>query len=136
RARQNNGIIALLYFNIAHFHAANESLGHEGGDELLQALATRLQEQIADTSTVARMNGDEFMILLEDIDNPAVIMARSDSLRSQLEQPYFIDGNPYNVKFYIGISQFPQDGETAEVLLNCANQAAKWLRQEQQQGVS
>ena len=136
RAKQDNGIIALLYFNIAHFHAANESLGHEGGDELLQALATRLQEQIADTSTVARMNGDEFMVLLEDIEHPEVAMTRSDSLRGQLEQPYFIDGKPYNVKFYIGISQFPQDGETAEVLLNCANQAAKWLRQEQQQGVS
>ena len=147
RAKQNDKTVALLSFNIARIRVTNENFSHQDSrDALLQAIAQRLHEHLETSSTVAQVGAGKFVLLLEDIDTPETIMPRALQLQSMLEQRYCIDEQFYDLTFYIGISQFPedinlqdnalQDTNNVEALLRYADQAAGWLKQARQQGIS
>ena len=137
RAKRRGAAVTVLYFEIAKFRSVNENLGHERGDELLQAVGRRLQEQTKSRDTVARLSGDEFAVLLEEVAaHNNNILGRVQELLSEMERPFELSGGQtYLAKFYVGVSQYPADSDKADSLLLCADRAAKWVKQGQRYGI-
>jgi len=122
--------LAVLSLDLDRFKNINESLGHRIGDQLLQVLAARLQEQMRGGDTLARVGGDEFVLLLE---NDVSVLAASlvaRKLLALLSQPICIGETSLCVTASIGISFFPADGETPDDLLRHADVAMYKAKQQ------
>lgn len=122
RARRAHQQLALLFIDLDHFKDVNDTLGHQAGDELLQEVAISLREVVRATDHVIRLGGDEFLILIENIDSPAradeLAMAVIHGLRHRFAPR---EGALGKVSASIGISIYPQDGERPEELLKHAD---------------
>lgn len=122
-AMRNDHMVALLYLDLDRFKTINDSLGHSFGDNLLKAVAQRLHDCVRKGDTIARLGGDEFTILLPmviDVDGPAHL---ARNLLEALHSPIPIDGREMFVNASIGITVYPNDGKSAEVLLRNADLA-------------
>jgi diguanylate cyclase (GGDEF)-like protein/PAS domain S-box-containing protein len=115
--------LAVLLLGLDRFKNVNDSLGHHVGDRLLKSVAARLQSVLAKGDTVARMGGDEFAILLEDLDSPAAAACVAQKIQTALSEPFVIEGHHIAVAASVGISVPPSDGSTAEALLTSASVA-------------
>ncbi|MGS0740393.1 diguanylate cyclase domain-containing protein [Glaciimonas sp. GG7] len=115
--------MAVAFFDLDRFKWINDTLGHDAGDSLLQEIAMRLSECVRTSDTVARIGGDEFVILLHpdttDSD-PATVMQR---IVERVAQPITLRGEQHSVTCSIGVSVFPQDGHDADTLLKHADVA-------------
>ncbi|MDE3105316.1 MAG: EAL domain-containing protein [Acidobacteriota bacterium] len=118
RARRANEHLAVMMIDLDHFKRVNDSLGHKAGDELLCEVANRLRKCVRKSDTVARMGGDEFVILLPDlkITQDAELVARK--LQDALSEPIQIGGNSIIVSGSIGVSLFPQSDDIDGLLKN------------------
>ena len=134
RARRSGGGVAVISVDLDDFKLVNDSLGHERGDELITALADRLREATRDTDLVARPGGDEFLVLLADLDtsapmpggqNGGSITAEAVAMRIQeaMRQPFEIAGTELYLTASQGISVFPEDADDATTLLTNAETA-------------
>jgi diguanylate cyclase (GGDEF)-like protein len=109
----------VLYIDLDRFKVVNDTLGHAAGDELLRLVAARLAARCRARDLLARHGGDEFMLLLPDLDGDACETARSvaEGLLGTLEAPFEIEGQEFEIAASIGIATFPDDGrDMAEVL--------------------
>jgi len=134
-ATRNNQIFALLYLDLDRFKRVNDTLGHHVGDLLLKNVAETLKQNIrcSDTasrlgtdnsdSVIARLGGDEFTVLLSDIRDTESAAMVARRLIQAIAATYDCDGHDVSVTTSIGISVFPQDGESAGVLLKNADSA-------------
>gem|GEM_PF-191223 len=116
--------IAVLFMDLDHFKNVNDSLGHVAGDDLLSQVAGRLRRRLRSEDTMARLGGDEFLIVLEDIEAPsgAAIVARD--IIATFSIPFRLTtGHDVYSACSIGISVFPQDGETSTDLIRNADAA-------------
>ena len=114
---------ALLFVDVDRFKEVNDSLGHQVGDELLRMVALRLQEGIRTEDTVARMGGDEFVVLLPNTDR-AGAQSVADSLLVRLRLPLTLEQiRQYNPMASLGVAVFPEDGNTPDMLLRSADMA-------------
>lgn len=122
-AQRRHSFVAVLFLDLDHFKVINDSLGHSVGDELLSHVARRLKGCVREGDTVARVGGDEFTIVIQDLASreEAVIVA-SKVLRAVAE-PMEVSGHRLFVTTSIGITVFPEDGEDAEALLKNADTA-------------
>jgi diguanylate cyclase (GGDEF)-like protein len=123
RHRRASMKLAILYMNLDRFKVINDSLGHEVGDVLLRQVADRLRAQSREGDTVARVGGDEFVVLMENCWNSADISACAQRLVEQLSAPYQLDQKDCHVTLSIGISIFPADGSDSQSLLKAADVA-------------
>jgi diguanylate cyclase (GGDEF)-like protein/PAS domain S-box-containing protein len=133
RARRADRGVAVLALDVDNFKLINDSLGHEVGDHLITQIAARLQEATRDTDLVARPGGDEFLMLLADLEqtspvvdeNGAAISAQAVAHRvlESFEAPFEVDGTELYVTASIGISVFPLDAADATSLLRNADSA-------------
>lgn len=123
RHRRASMKLAILYMNLDRFKVINDSLGHEAGDVLLRQVADRLRSQSREGDTVARVGGDEFVVLMENCWNSADISACAQRLVEQLSVPYLLDQKDCHVTLSIGISIFPADGSDSQSLLKAADVA-------------
>jgi diguanylate cyclase (GGDEF)-like protein len=123
RHRRASMKLAILYLNLDRFKVINDSLGHEAGDVLLRLVADRLRAQSREGDTVARVGGDEFVVLMENCSNSADISACAQRLVEQLSLPYLLDQKDCHVTLSIGVSIFPADGSDSETLLKAADVA-------------
>ena len=114
---------ALLMLDLDHFKMINDSLGHNVGDRLLKAVATRLQAFFGPGITLARLGGDEFAVLAESCPQPAQAAALAQRTLDALKEPVLVDGNQLFINASIGISLFPSDALSAEQLLRNADSA-------------
>jgi len=114
---------AILFIDLDAFKNINDSLGHEAGDEVLKEVANRLRASIRNSDTAARLGGDEFIILLEGFDQPDNIHTVTNRILLALAQEMRHRDTPLSVTASIGISFFPEDGETGEALLKAADTA-------------
>ncbi|MXI47397.1 EAL domain-containing protein [Pseudomonas moraviensis] len=114
---------ALLMLDLDHFKMINDSLGHNVGDRLLKAVATRLQALFGPGITLARLGGDEFAVLAESCPQPAQAAALAQRTLDALKEPVLVDGNQLFINASIGISLFPSDALSAEQLLRNADSA-------------
>ncbi len=114
---------ALLFVDIDHFKELNDSLGHQVGDDLLLTVAHRLQECVRTEDTVARMGGDEFVVLLPDTDSAGAQFA-ANHLLNKLRQPLTLgETTHYCPMASVGVAVFPDDGITPDLLLRNADMA-------------
>jgi diguanylate cyclase (GGDEF)-like protein len=123
QASREHSSVALLYLDLDHFKQINDALGHVVGDRLLIALIDRLRQCIRDTDTISRQGGDEFVILLTDIRDPAIVSRIAQEILAAIAEPFEIDGTSLTTTFSIGISLFPADGENFDTLLKQADSA-------------
>ena len=124
RTQRGGGRCAVMYLDLDHFKPVNDRLGHEAGDELLKAVAKRLRLHLRDNDTVARIGGDEFVVVLEDLSSPegAEVVARA--MIERLQRPFVLaEQHEVHIGCSIGIAMFPQDGLDAETLLRHADAA-------------
>ena len=122
-ALRSDQLLAMLFLDLDGFKHVNDTLGHLVGDQLLTALAERLQAGIRQSDTVARVGGDEFAILLTDIDKPETAERTAHNLLSSLARPFLVRGHRLSVGASIGIALFPSDSRNAATLLDHADQA-------------
>jgi diguanylate cyclase (GGDEF)-like protein/PAS domain S-box-containing protein len=115
--------VAVLFLDLDGFKHINDSLGHSTGDKLLQSIAARLGSCVRSTDTVSRQGGDEFVVLLSEVEHeedPAITARRM--LRA-VADPHSIDGHDLHVTTSIGVSVYPDDGRDAETLIKNADTA-------------
>ncbi len=121
-ARREKTSVALLYLDIDRFKFINDTLGHTCGDQVLKQVAARLLQTLRASDTAARMGGDEFAVLLPEIDvNKAMRVA--NKIRTVLQQPYKLGEQELVLDASIGIAIFPQDGDKQDTVLKHADTA-------------
>ena len=123
-SRRHNSQVAVLYFDLDHFKAVNDTLGHPAGDELLQKVALRLVAHVRDMDTLARLGGDEFVAVLEDVKGPESAAKVAREFVRLLNQPFVVAaGQEARIGASVGIAMFPTDGDSTEILLQHADAA-------------
>lgn len=98
-------------------------MGHQAGDSVLKEVALRLQKNTREMDTVARVGGDEFVVLVTNLKHKDDACVMADKLKTVLNQPYELNGKQYSPRVSIGIAVFPYDGEQPEQLINHADSA-------------
>lgn len=131
-ARRYEGQLALLYLDLDHFKDVNDEYGHMIGDRLLQQVAQRLTESLRAEDTVARMGGDEFVILMPRITGQTDACRLAAKILTLFAEPFEIDDYRLIIPPSIGISMFPEHGEDpltllrhADIALYCAKQGGR-----------
>ncbi|MDX1605670.1 MAG: diguanylate cyclase, partial [Candidatus Competibacterales bacterium] len=131
RARRQQSRVGLLYIDLDRFKHINESMGHPVGDELLVAVAQRMQQRLRDTDILGRMSGDEFLILLESIEGPQdIAVVARDLLETMGTSFHLPGGQDIYIGASIGISLYPEDGTSADQLMRGADAALDLAKQE------
>jgi len=120
RAKEN---VALLFLDLDHFKAINDSLGHNMGDLLLVEVARRLQTCLRETDTVSRQGGDEFLVILTHIHDLTAVTGSAAKIVNALAAPYEIDGHALAVTVSVGIAIYPNDAQDTETLMQRADTA-------------
>jgi diguanylate cyclase (GGDEF)-like protein len=127
QASRHQGHLAVLFVDMDNFKFVNDTYGHDVGDIVLQTTAKRLKDNFRDEDTVSRHGGDEFLCLLTEIQDVNIISMIAEKIIAAMQSPCpvnirDIDIN-LNIEASIGISIFPKDGSTAEMLINSADAA-------------
>ncbi|MDP1864209.1 MAG: EAL domain-containing protein [Thiobacillus sp.] len=123
-AERNKRRVAVLYIDLDRFKNINDSLGHPVGDELLEALAQRMQDKLHDEDILGRLGGDEFLLILEDLQRPDEAADVAMEMIHMLEQSFLLpSGHEVYVGASVGISLFPEDGSTCTELIQHADVA-------------
>ncbi len=122
-ARQKGLLLAVCMLDLDHFQTVNDAHGNRVGDRLLKETARRLGAFITPQDAVARMGGDEFVLLLGELPDVPAIEARVDVLMQQLAAPYAIDDRVLHTTVSVGVAVFPQDDANPDTLLRHADQA-------------
>lgn len=120
-AHDTGSRFALLVVDIDRLSYINDTLGHQVGDQLLVAVAERLRKTVRDAGSVSRHIGDEFTVLVENTTSPGDAAALAECVLSALGKPFALDGHDIVVSTCVGISRYPQDGDTPEMLLKHAD---------------
>jgi diguanylate cyclase len=122
-ARRMGTQIAILFIDLNNFKHINDSLGHAVGDQVLRLAAKRLATSVRESDTVSRHGGDEFLILLADVSHPTDVVQVATKIISALERPARVGDHVLRLTASIGISFFPSDGESTEILIHRADLA-------------
>ncbi len=122
QARRQSGAFTLMFIDLDNFKQINDSLGHDAGDQLLQKVARRLLSTLREGDTVARLGGDEFLVILESSGAAAAELGAWRILHV-LGTPMVIEGRELFVTASIGLTSYPEDGDTPELLMRNADMA-------------
>ena len=123
RCRRDRRTLAVLFVDLDYFKRINDTLGHSVGDTVLKTVAQRMRGAVRAEDTVARLGGDEFMVILEQAESPDDIAAVAMKIRAAVTLPIMVNGRELATSASIGISLFPDDGQTRESLIQAADTA-------------
>ncbi len=123
KARRREGRFSVLFVDLDRFKEVNDTLGHAAGDQLLQSVSERLKSAVRQSDLVARMGGDEFVVLIEEHRGAEEVMIVAQKVLTLLERPILVDWREVNVSASVGIASFPDDGDDVEVLMKNADTA-------------
>ena len=123
QSERNKSSFALLYIDLDKFKIINDTKGHAVGDQVLVETALRLKQSIRNSDTAARIGGDEFVLLLENISNKNDISSMIESLSELLNEEHIIDNEKLEVNCSIGVAFYPEEGTTSDALLATADKA-------------
>ena len=121
--RRNMAMFAVLFMDLDHFKLINDSLGHAAGDELLVKTAQRIKSALRDSDSVGRMGGDEFIVLLGNLNAAEDIIPIADAILAAVREPLEVAGHTLQTSASIGITVYPMDGASPETLLRNADNA-------------
>ncbi|HEX8410600.1 MAG TPA: EAL domain-containing protein, partial [Thermoanaerobaculia bacterium] len=122
-AQREGTSLAVLFLDLDRFKVINDSLGHNIGDQLLQAVAARIAACVRESDTVARLGGDEFTILLPRLNRSQDVAPVASKIIEAVRYPFHIEGREFFITTSIGISVYPEDGSDAETLIKNADTA-------------
>lgn len=128
-AQREKTSFALLYLDLDRFKEVNDTLGHSAGDTLLKLAAQRMLDCVRKTDTVARMGGDEFVLLFPGIGTRQNALMMAEKIRKKLEMPFEINGEQVDVSSSIGCAMYPDDGQEEVTLTQSADQAMYMAKQ-------
>jgi diguanylate cyclase (GGDEF)-like protein/PAS domain S-box-containing protein len=123
RSNRSGLFLALMFVDLDHFKAVNDTQGHEAGDELLRETGIRLKTCVRESDTVSRVGGDEFVILLSDLNRDEEAGEVAQRIIAAVSAPYQLTGGDAGIGVSIGIAVYPRDGHTAASLLKNADAA-------------
>ncbi len=123
RAQRQSTSFAVLFVDLDNFKVVNDTLGHSKGDDLLSGVAARISGALRRGDTVARFGGDEFVVLLPQLDDPEDAAKVAQKIMQATCRNFAIAGHEISVGASIGVALFPADAENAEALLSCADAA-------------
>ncbi len=115
--------LAVLFLDLDNFKNINDSLGHQAGDQLLREAAHRIKQRVGPEVTVARLGGDDFILVLEDVPRAEAAAAKADVIQEVLSLPYHLQGRELFVTASIGVTLYPEDGEDPSTLIKNAEMA-------------
>jgi len=121
RARRDREHLALLYLDIDDFKQVNDSFGHNTGDRLLRELARRIVHSVRESDTIGRMGGDEFTVLLSNIQGPEDVEAIVEKIHTAINTPFEVDGHTLTVSASIGTAVYPEHGDDQDQLMRHAD---------------
>jgi diguanylate cyclase (GGDEF)-like protein len=133
-ARHDGPQVAILYLDLDRFKAVNDTFGHSAGDKVLRTVAARLRRCVREADTVARIGGDEFIILQTNANNLQNTNALAQRLAEELARPHMLEGQPAVTGVSIGIALAPGDGDDPDVLLGNADLALYQAKSERRGG--
>ncbi len=122
RGREENRW-ALFFMDLDRFKDINDTLGHDVGDELLKIVAGRLSKRLRHTDHIFRLGGDEFTLILNNVNHDVDVARTARKIREDIEKPYDISDHTLYITVSIGISIYPEDGDSVEVLVKNADMA-------------
>ena len=129
-ASRQNTMLAVIFIDLDRFKHINDTMGHGAGDQLLQQLAARLKQQMRRDDTIAHLSGDEFVVLLENLDSAQPVTTVVHNLFETFKQPFQLQNQAIYITASLGISLFPNDGEDSATLLRNADTAMYQAKEE------
>jgi len=121
RMRRQGKCLAILFLDLDDFKEVNDTHGHEAGDQLLKLVAERLRAGVRVDDTVARLSGDEFIMLIESVENRSTLETVRQKIRQLMLDGFPINGQLLRVRASIGMAVFPDDGDSPEALIKQAD---------------
>lgn len=121
KASRDQKVLGVIFVDIDKFKSINDTLGHDAGDVLLKTIASRMQNSVRETDTVARMSGDEFIVLLDGCKDISDIFIAIKKLVASFQTPLTLGNESFKVTMSMGVSVYPNDGESASMLLKNAD---------------
>jgi diguanylate cyclase (GGDEF)-like protein/PAS domain S-box-containing protein len=121
QAKRNRQVLAVMFLDLDRFKLVNDTLGHTVGDRLLKAVSKRLKNCIRDADTLARFGGDEFAVLLPEVKTRDDVAVVGNKILDNLNNPFKVDGHELFVGASIGISMYPEAGDSGEALIQNAD---------------
>ena len=129
QAQRNNTNLAVMMLDLDRFKVVNDTLGHSIGDKLLMAGGERLSDIVRKSDTVARVGGDEFLVLLPQIAKIGDATKVARKILEAFRKPFVVDSYQTRVTTSIGIAFYPEDGDDADALLTNADTAMYWVKE-------
>ena len=123
RSERSGQLFAVMFVDLDHFKAINDSLGHDVGDQLLCLVAGRLRDILRVEDTVGRQGGDEFIVIAANLVAPMDAALIAEKILKALSAPYFIEGRSLYIGTSIGVALYPQDGRDVDSLLKYSDRA-------------
>ncbi|MCK4743197.1 MAG: diguanylate cyclase [Sulfuriflexus sp.] len=123
QSRRSKKIFAVLFLDLDGFKDVNDTYGHSMGDALLQAVSARIRSCVREIDTLARVGGDEFMLLVSQIDERSGVHKIAEKIIHEIEKPYTLMGSEMTLSASIGVAMYPDDGETKDELVSNADMA-------------
>ncbi|TAF38933.1 MAG: EAL domain-containing protein [Oscillatoriales cyanobacterium] len=123
QAKKNKKMLAVMFLDLDRFKKINDTLGHAAGDRLLEGFAGRISDTLRSTDTVARWGGDEFTVLIPEINCLEDAVKTAQRILDNLKPAFKLEGQPFHISSSIGIAVYPNDGEDAETLVKNADAA-------------
>jgi diguanylate cyclase (GGDEF)-like protein len=122
-AKRDNGHAALMFIDLDKFKPVNDELGHDIGDLLLKEVAHRLHNCVRESDTVSRIGGDEFVVLLPNVDAAEDAMHVAEKILYSLNLPFELAGNHINISASLGVAIYPEHGSDEKALTKNADSA-------------
>ncbi|MDF5512460.1 diguanylate cyclase, partial [Vibrio parahaemolyticus] len=134
RASRSGSKVLVMFIDLDHFKQINDSMGHFVGDEILKLSAQRLYQVARKTDLLARIGGDEFLLVIPDLPDNDTAKRVASSVLSAFNDPFVWNNHEFFVSRSVGMSVFPDDGDNAEQLLACADMAMYRAKQDGRDG--
>jgi diguanylate cyclase (GGDEF)-like protein/PAS domain S-box-containing protein len=123
RSKRNNHKCAVMFIDLDSFKAINDSMGHTFGDAVLQETGSRLLSILRESDSISRQGGDEFLILLEELDHKNDVEKLARKILDTMQHPFIIHDHRLHIGCSIGVAMFPDDGDSYSTLLQHADTA-------------
>lgn len=123
RSRRNDTLLAVMVMDLDRFKVINDTMGHQSGDRLLNGMACRLKELFRESDTVARMGGDEFLLIMPDLASPNDVELLTARIIAAMTTPFAIEGREIYMSVSIGAAMYPLHGRDEDRLIKVADDA-------------